>query len=134
MESDRVETLSLRLRSNCESEGSLLCYTDYTTICIQAVQYQVDKYLEENDIGEHNHFGEDNLWEVDKASGPILSDMAAMILRNHYIPEVLNKDTVWGLRLLRCCFRRYTRAAWPLLFVVDFVGKRLKDSKHKLMP
>ena len=61
MESDRVETLSLRLRSNCESEGSLLCYTDYTTICIQAVQCQADKYLEENDIGEHNHFGEENL-------------------------------------------------------------------------
>ena len=44
-----------------------------------AVQYRASKYLEEleeTDIGEDNHFGENNLREVYKASRSIFGDMS----------------------------------------------------------
>ena len=44
-----------------------------------AVQYRANKYLEEleeTDIGEDNHFGENNLREVYKASRSMFEDMS----------------------------------------------------------
>ena len=78
---------------------------------MMAVQYRANTYLEELEetgIGEDNHFGEDNLREVYKASRSMFADMSKVYGCDDpqkLFPDVLNKNTV----LL----------AGPLLFAVD---------------
>ena len=73
---------------------------DYT-LCTMAVQYRARKYLEgifeETGIGTDNHFGEDNLRELNKSCSSLLSDMCNVYGCDDpkkFSPDVLNKNNV----------------------------------------
>ena len=109
-----------------------------------AVQYRANKYLEELEetgIGEDNHFGEDNLREVYKASRSMFADMSKVYGCDDpqkLYPDVLNKNTVVKAQLAEWLFSAIyllDRCCLPLMSsarsrIEDLQEEKIADQKE----
>ena len=98
-----------------------------------AVQYRANTYLEEleeTSIVQENHFGEENLREVCKASRSLFADMSKVYGCDDpqkLYPDVLNKTTVVNAQMAERLFAAIyllDRCCLPLLSSARF---RIED-------